>query len=390
MTHPTPPVDIRSLACDRVEISWFSALCDDDFAYMGVKDPALKSTWSHCSDITLTADRLGYNNILCPSGFVVGQDTWTFASAAAPLLKQLSLLVAVRCGEVQPGVLARAVATLDHILKGRLTINIISSPLPGEEDPGSKPRYQRSREVIEVLKQAWTREGGVDFAGEFYKLKLPPAPIKPYQQNGGPLLYFGGYSPDAVELCAEHCDVYLMWPETESRLAEMMTGVGTAAKKHDRTLDYGLRVHMIVRESESEARACAKQLMSKLDAEVGTQIRNRSLDSKSYGVARQAEMRDAADDEGFVEPHLWTGIGRARSGCGAALVGNPDQIVAQLNRYVAMGIRAFIFSGYPHKQECELFAKYVLPRLKTGKLAEHQNRVPSEVPATPLGTGPRV
>jgi alkanesulfonate monooxygenase len=204
------------------------------------------------------------------------------------------------------------------------------------------------------------------------------------------LLYFGGYSPDAVELCAEHCDVYLMWPETESRLAEMMTGIGTAAKKHNRTLDYGLRVHMIVRESESEARAYAKQLMSKLDAEVGAQIRGRSLDSKSYGVARQAEMRNAADDEGFVEPHLWTGIGRARSGCGAALVGNPDQIVAQLNRYIAMGIRAFIFSGYPHKQECELFAKYVLPRLKTGKLAEHQNRIPKDMPATPLGAGPRV
>src|SRR4051812_10581140 len=390
MNLPTPPVPIRSLDCDRVEVSWFSALCDDDFAMLGVKDPALKSTWDHCSGITRAADRLGFNNILCPSGFVVGQDTWTFASAVAPLVEQLSLLVAVRCGEVHPGVLARAVATLDHILRGRLTINIISSPLPGEEDPGSKPRYQRSREVIEVLKQAWTREGGVDFAGEFYKLKLPPAPIKPFQQNGGPLLYFGGYSPDAVELCAEHCDVYLMWPETEQRLAEMMTSVGTAAKKHNRTLDYGLRVHMIIRESESEARAHAKKLLSKLDAEVGTQIRNRSLDSQSYGVARQAEMRNAADDEGFVEPHLWTGIGRARSGCGAALVGNPDQIVAKLNRYVDMGIRAFILSGYPHKDECELFARYVLPRLKTGKLAEYQKRIPAETPATPLGTGPRI
>src|SRR4051812_4476336 len=192
-----PPVDIRSLACDRVEVSWFSALCDDDFAFMGVKDPSLKSTWEHCSDITLAADRLGFNNILCPSGFVVGQDTWTFASAVAPLLKQLSLLVAVRCGEVHPGVLGRAGATLDHILKGRLTINIISSPLPGEENADSRMRYQRSREVIEVLKQGWTREGGVEYQGEFYKMKLPVAPMRPYQQNGGPLLYFGGYSPDA-------------------------------------------------------------------------------------------------------------------------------------------------------------------------------------------------
>jgi alkanesulfonate monooxygenase len=301
----------------------------------------------------------------------------------------MSLLVAVRCGEVHPGVLGRAVATLDHVLKGRLTINIISSPLPGEIDPGSKPRYQRSRECIEVLKQGWTRDA-VDFQGEFYKLKLPAAPMKPYQQNGGPLLYFGGYSPDAVELCAEHCDVYLMWPETESRLAEMMTAVATSAKKYGRTLDYGLRVHVIVRESESEARAYARQLVSQLDAETGKQIRNRSLDSASYGVQRQAEMRQQADDEGYVEPNLWTGIGRARSGCGGALVGNPDQVVAKLQRYVDMGIRAFILSGYPHRQECELFAKHVLPRLKMGKLAEYQKRISEQPPPTPLGTGPRI
>jgi sulfoquinovose monooxygenase len=101
-------------------------------------------------------------------------------------------------------------------------------------------------------------------------------------------------------------------------------------------------------------------------------------------------MRQQADDEGYVEPNLWTGIGRARSGCGGALVGNPDQIVAKLNRYVAMGIRSFILSGYPHKSECELFAKHVLPRLKTGKLAQFQNRIPRDVPPTPLGTGTRV
>jgi alkanesulfonate monooxygenase len=252
---------------------------------MGVKDPSLKSTWEHCSAIARTADRLGYDNTLCPSGFVVGQDTWTFASAVAPLLEQMSLLVAVRCGEVHPGVLARAVATLDHILRGRLTINIISSPLPGEEGADSRARYQRSREVIEILKQGWTRDA-VDYAGEFYKMKLPAAPVKPYQQNGGPLLYFGGYSPDAVELCAEHCDVYLMWPETEPRLAEMMTAVGTAAKRFGRTLDYGLRVHVIVRETEAEARDYARGLVSQLDPETGKAIRK--------PLARQRQLRRRA------------------------------------------------------------------------------------------------
>src|SRR5205085_10282677 len=131
-------------------------------------------------------------------------------------------------------------------------------------------------------------------------------------------------------------------------------------------------------------------LVSTLDDAVGASIRGRSLDAKSLGVSRQAEMRAEADDEGFVEPMLWTGVGRARSGCGGALVGDPDQIVAKLQRYMDMGIRAFIFSGYPHLRECELFTRYVLPRLKTCKLAVAQGRVPESAPATPLGAGPRL
>src|SRR5687768_4644930 len=110
---------IRSLNSDAVEVAWFAPLCDDDFELMGVKDSRLKSSWAHASEILLTADRLGFQNILCPSGYVVGQDTWTFASAVAPLTKQISLLTAIRCGEVHPPMLARAIATLDHILKGR-------------------------------------------------------------------------------------------------------------------------------------------------------------------------------------------------------------------------------------------------------------------------------
>lgn len=381
------PIAIRS-PDETVEVAWFAPLCDDDFEFLSVKDTRLKSTWAHTSDILLAADRLGYNNILCPSSYQVGQDTWTFASAMAPLAKQISLLTALRCGEVHPPMLARAVATLDHILQGRLTLNIISSEMPGET-LDSAARYRRSREVIEVLKQAWTQERIV-YNGGFYHLDLPTHPVKPYQQNGGPLLYFGGYSPDALELCAQHCDVYLMWPETEERLAAMMADMSARAARFGRTLDFGLRVHVIVRETENEAHDWARRLVSQLDDDAGAAIRNRALDAQSLGVARQAEMRGMADDEGFVEPLLWTGIGRARSGCGAALVGDPDQIVAKLRRYTDMGIHAFILSGYPHHQECELFARSVLPQLQTGKLAALQGRIPTEVPPSPLGNGARV
>ncbi len=126
---------------------------------------------------------------------------------------------------------------------------------------------------------------------------------------------------------------------------------------------------MIVRETEEEARAYADRLLSKLDDEIGRQIREKSLDAKNAGVQRQAELRNAAGGDGFVEENLWTGIGRARSGCGAAIVGNPDQVLAKIRAYQAEGIEAFIFSGYPHAAEADLFSRHVLPQIEHGPLA---------------------
>lgn len=381
-----PPIAIRSPDLDAVEVSWFSALCDDDFEFLGVPDGALRSSWPHCRDIVKTADDLGFNNVLLPSGYIPGQNTLTFAGGMAALVEQISLLVAIRCGEYHPPMLARAIASLDHMLEGRLTINIISSDMPGTKLE-SAARYQRSREVIQILKQAWTQDR-IQFKGDFYEFDLPTHAVKPYQQNGGPLLYFGGISESARELCAEHCDVFLMWPETEENIADTLKDMSERAAKYDRTIDFGLRIHVIVRETEEEARQAADRLVSKLDDETGQQLKHRSQDSKSAGVQRQDALRDAADPYGYIEPHIWSGIGRARSGCGSAIVGDPDQVLAKINRYIDMGMRAFILSGYPHKDECELFAKHVLPKLKTCKLAEVQGRV-VESPATPLTTGPR-
>ncbi|MBS9463989.1 LLM class flavin-dependent oxidoreductase [Flagellimonas sp. 389] len=380
-------IEIRSPHLEGAEVSWFAPICNGDDRYLGERSMNHKSTFENTSQIVLTADKNGFRNILCPSSYQVGQDTLPFVSAVAPMTEQINLLAAIRCGEIHPPMLARTLATIDHILKGRFTINIISSPLPGEE-MSSEDRYQRSREVIEILKQIWTQDD-IDYKGKFYNLKLSSSPGKPYQ-NGGPLLYFGGYSPAAVDLCAEHCDVYLMWPETEGNLRKLMENMSAKAASYGRKIDFGLRVHVVVRETEEEARAYADSIVSKLEVEQGKEIRERALDAKSYGVSRQAEMREIAEDDGYIEPHMWTGIGRGRSGCGAALVGNPDQIVEKLNRYMDMGIRAFIFSGYPHKEECERFAKLVLPRLKTFSMPKVQGKVTSEEPMSPLGAGIRI
>jgi alkanesulfonate monooxygenase len=377
------PVSIRT--SQRVaEVSWFDDLCGGDTAYLSVLDGERRSSFAHCSDITLTAEQLGYSNILLPTSYTVGQDVLTFASGIAPQTSKINLLTAIRCGEIHPPMLARALAALDHMLHGRLTINIINSDLPGYREDAAF-RYQRCAETIEILKQAWTQDR-IQHKGEIYNFDMPSDPAKPYQQNGGPLLYFGGTSEGAREVCAKYCDMFLMWPETEELLYETMQDMSARAARYGRSIDFGLRIHVIVRETESEARAYARKLMSKFDAQRGLEIKSRAQDSWSLGVHRQNQLREQADLEGFIEPLLWTDIGKARSGCGGALVGDPDQIVEKLNRYMDMGMRSFILSGYPLLDEANLFAQYVLPRLPNVSMPKVQGRIPGQTPVTPLTT----
>lgn len=352
----------------KAEISWFSALCDDDYQFLGVEDAKLKASWPHCRDIALTAEKNGFDNILLPSGYTLGMDSIGFAGGIAPLLEKMRLLVAVRCGEMWVPQLARQLATLDQMLGGRLTVNIISSDLPGQTMEGG-PRYQRTKEIMQALRQFLNGEA-VKMDGEHIKLDLEPPRMQTVSGKSPPF-YFGGLSPAAREVAAEEADVFLMWPDTMDKVEAILTDMRQRAAAHNRQLKFGYRAHVIVRETEEEARAAADRLISKLDDAVGEEIRNRSLDSASYGVRRQAEMRDAANAAGtgdYVEDNLWTGVGRARSGCGAAIVGDPDQVLAKLNAYRALGIEAFILSGYPHKDECDLFGKYVLPKLNHGAL----------------------
>lgn len=380
-------VPVTSEDLDAVEVSWFAALCSDDYQFLGVPDGSLRSSWVHCSEIVKTAEEQGFRNILCPSSYQVGQDTLSFVAGCAPITSKINMLAAVRCGEMQPIMLARTIATLDHMLEGRLTVNIISSDFPGEVADSSY-RYQRSREVVEILKQAWTQDE-INHAGNVYNfMGMTTDPVRPYQ-TGGPLLYFGGYSPDALELCGQHCDVYLMWPEKMEELEGRMKAVHAVADRYGRTLDYGLRVHVIVRDTEAEARDYADYIVSKLDDDQGTAIRNRAQDAKSLGVSHQAKNREIADDHGYIEQNLWTGVGRARSGCGAAIVGSTDQVLSKLEAYQKMGIRAFVLSGYPHLDEAKHFGSRVLPQMKTCSLPHAYGRVPASTPATPLGIGER-
>ena len=347
-----------------VETAWFSALCDDDYQFLGVPDPLLASTFEHCRNIVLTADRYGFDNVLLPRGYALGIDNTEFAAGRAPMTS-LRMLLAIRCGEVIVPQHARQLGTLDQMMGGRLTINIISSEMPGES-MDSEPRYRRSTEFMYALRELLDGRS-VDFQGDFVKLQVDP-PRARTVSGTSPLFYFGGLSPAARECAAAGADVFLMWPDVTAKVLEVKADMDARAAAKGRTLRYGWRSHVIVRETEDEARAAARRLLSKLDADTGKEIREKSLDSASAGVARQAALREVADDEGYVERNLWTGVGRARSGAGAAIVGAPDQVLAKINELTEAGSGAFIHSGYPHAAECDLFARHVLPHIDHGRL----------------------
>ena len=226
----------------------------------------------------------------------------------------------------------------------------------------TEARDRRTVEVATIVRELLSGRP-VEHHGEFYDLEVEPPRVRT-SDGTCPPFYFGGLSEAARDAAAQIADVYLTWPDTVAATAEVVADLRRRAAAVGRELRFGFRCHVIVRDTESEARAAAERLVSRLDPALGEQIRQRSLDTGSAGVARQVELREAAGEDGFVEDHLWTGIGRARSGAGAAIVGDPDQVVDTIRRYREVGVDCFILSGYPHLGECERVARTVLPALR--------------------------
>ena len=345
------------------EISWFGALCDDDYEQLGVARDDLRSSWNHCSELVLEAERQGFDSVLLPSGYELGLDTTVMAAALAVVTRHIRLLAAVRIGENWPPQLVRQIATLQHLARNRLDINIISSDLAGAK-LDSVSRYARTLEVMKILNELGNAQP-LSHHGQFYEFSVEPPRVSVAPR---PAMYFGGLSDDAREVAAQAADVYLMWPDTMANVRNVISDVRRRAENYGRTIQFGYRVHVIVRETETEAREAADYLVAELNDDIGRAIRQKSLDSGSVGVARQSTLRDLSSDDGYVEDHLWTGIGRARSGCGAAIVGSPQQVLDKLQRYVDLGIESFILSGYPHIDECRRFGQLVLPLISHGPL----------------------
>lgn len=343
-----------------VEFGWFAPCCEDDYEFLGVPDPHLASTPTHIRDVILAADRAGFRNILLPSGFNTGVDSWTMAAYVASELEQIHLLPAVRVGEQHPPMFARAALNLNRMLNGRLNVNIISSPLVGLLQESSAVRYHRTREFMQVVRSLWNTPRGetFTFSGEHYQINLK-CELPDSMGMPAPPLYFGGGSPEAKDAAAAGADVYLFWGDTVPFIRDGIQEMRERAAGYGRELLYGLRVHIIARETEVEAQDAARSLVSRLDPDVGEIIKARALDRESVGKARQNELLAQGE---WADTYLWTGVGRGRPGCGTAIVGSYDQVESKLREYMALGIQAFILSGYPHREEAIRFGQHLLPR----------------------------
>lgn len=343
-----------------LELAWFAPSCVGDTTRLGVDDPARRATFEYNRHVIASAERAGFDNVLIPSSFVPGMDPWTLATAVAPSLTTLRLLPAVRVGEFDPPMFARAANNLQQLLGGRLTINIISSELAGET-LGSVERYRRTAEVMSLLRAFWSNDC-VTHHGEHWNYdELSTAPTR---TGTPPPMYFGGTSEPALEVAAEHADCYLMWVEGVASIGRLVAEMKERASAHGRTLRFGLRTHVIVRDTDDEARAAAAELISELDPEIGRRMKQAAHDHASAGVRRQDALRASAADDGFAEEALWTGIGVARSGVGAAITGSAERVIAKLRAYQALGIDAFILSGYPLDDEADRVGRLVLPALR--------------------------
>lgn len=348
----------------NANILWFLPTHGDG-RYLGTATGGRQTDFPYLRQIAQAADTLGYYGALLPTGRSC-EDSWIVASAVAPLTQNLRYLVAVRPGLQSPTVAARMTATLDRVSNGRLLINVVTGGDPVENAGDGifldhDQRYEVTREFLAVysalLRGETVRHAGKHLRIEDGQLLYPPA------QAGGPPLYFGGSSPAAIDVAAETIDKYLSWGEPPADVAQKIGIVDEAAKAAGRKLSFGIRLHVIVRETEAEAWAAADRLISHLDD--ATIAKSQAIFARmdSEGQRRMSALHGGRRDRLEIAPNLWAGVGLVRGGAGTALVGNPEQVAARIKEYMALGIDSFILSGYPHLEEAYRFAELVFPLL---------------------------
>ncbi|HIE5441269.1 FMNH2-dependent alkanesulfonate monooxygenase [Serratia marcescens] len=368
-------------AKERINVFWFLPTHGDG-RYLGTAQGGRPVDLPYLQQVALAADNLGYYGVLIPTGKSC-EDSWLVAAALAPLTRRLRYLVAVRPGLQPPSLAARMAATLDRLSDGRLLINVVTGGDPVENKGDGiflshAERYEVTQEFLTVY-QRLLQGDKVDFSGKHIRVEGAELLFPPVQENGPPL-YFGGSSPEAIDIAAGQIDTYLTWGEPLAQVAEKLAAVRQRAERQGRKLSYGIRLHVIVRETEDEAWAAAERLIAHLDDDTIAAAQQIFARMDSTGQRRMSELHGGSRESLRIGPNLWAGVGLVRGGAGTALVGNPQQVAARIREYQALGIDNFILSGYPHLEEAHRFAELVMPLLPLAQPAHQMART--------INTGP--
>ncbi|GAA5231609.1 FMNH2-dependent alkanesulfonate monooxygenase [Verticiella sediminum] len=350
------------------DIFWFLPTSGDT-RYLGTSAFGRAPSNAYLRSIATTADELGYDGLLIPTGSSC-LDPWVVAASLVPVTRRIKLLVALRTSLGGPAPAARQAATLDQALGGRLLLNVVPGGDAAELAADGvflahDERYQAADEYLAIWR-ALMRGETVDFEGRHLSVRQSRNLFPPVQRPYPPL-YFGGSSPAAHELAARHVDAYLTWGEPPAAVAQKIADVRERAARHGRTLRFGVRLHAIVRETAAEAWDDADRLISHLTDEDIARAQRVYAQMDSVGQQRMAALHGGRRDRLVVAPNLWAGVGLVRGGAGTALVGSADEVAARMYEYIEAGVDTFVMSGYPHLEEAIRFAELVFPRL--GKAA---------------------
>jgi len=372
---------VTAPAAAPINVLWFLPTHGDG-RFLGTATGGRHVNLGYLRQIAQAADELGYFGVLLPTGRSC-EDSWIVASALVPLTERLRYLVAVRPGLQSPSVAARMTATLDRISNGRLLINVVTGGDPTENKGDGiflshDERYEVTSEFLDVYKALLAgnvvERKGKHISIEDGRLLFPPA------QPGGPPLYFGGSSDAGIAVGVRTVDKYLTWGEPPDQVREKINRVSTIAEGLGKTLSFGIRLHVIVRDTNAEAWAAADDLIRHVDDATIAKAQSIFGRMDSVGQRRMAALHGGRRDKLEVSPNLWAGVGLVRGGAGTALVGDPETVAARIKEYAALGIDTFILSGYPHLEEAYRFAELVFPLLPLG----HGN----EQPNIAVNTGP--
>lgn len=348
----------------------------------------------YLSQIALAAERNGFEAVLTPTGLWC-EDAWITTAALISRTSRLKFLVAIRPGQVSPTIIAQQGAAFQKFSGNRLLINVVVGGEDHEQrafaDYSTKEeRYHKADETLQIIDHLWNSDEPLDFSGEY--LSVAGAVLKE-QPEVSPPVFFGGSSQLGIEVAAKHSDVYLTWGEPAEKVAEKLDRVRAEAARNNRELDYGIRLHIIARETEEQAWAEAQRLLDQLDPAEVDRIQAGLAKSQSEGQRRMTELhgRGSAFTRGAdarsleIAPNLWAGVGLVRGGAGTALVGSYEQVAQAILRYRDIGLNHFVLSGYPHLEETYHVGEGVVPELiKLGVPVKNHEESRRETVVTPF------